>query len=142
MIHTKIIKVKSSIIKLVGVLIKLGNFGYLKLHKAISQNTSDGEAVTNRKKESMTFWNKLQSIKVQLFIGLLIPIVFLAFYGIVSYKKSEEAIISNYEAGASDTMDAISKYMNLGFSMIEKSSLEITCRRALPMAGNAAVFFI
>ncbi len=72
------------------------------------------------------FRSKFQSIKFQLFIGLLIPIVFLAVFGIVSYTKSEKALIGNYEASASDTMDAVGKYMNLGFSMIEKSSLELT----------------
>lgn len=126
MIDTKILKGKNGIIKPIEVLNKLRNFRYLKQNKTISLNTSAGKSITNGQKKGTTFWNKLQSIKVQLFIGLLIPIVFLAIYGIVSYKKSEEAIISNYEASASDTMDAISKYMNLGFSMIEKSSLEIT----------------
>ncbi|NLO41390.1 MAG: hypothetical protein GX115_18240, partial [Ruminiclostridium sp.] len=58
--------------------------------------------------------------------GLLIPIILLAVYGFVSYSKSEEAIISNYEASSLDTMNVISKYMNFGFNLIEKSSLEIT----------------
>ncbi|MDF2905162.1 MAG: methyl-accepting chemotaxis sensory transducer [Herbinix sp.] len=77
-------------------------------------------------RERTTLLNRLQSIKVQLAIGLLIPIVLLAVYGVVSYKKSEGAIIDNYENSAMDTIDAISTYMNLGFSMVEKSSLEIT----------------
>lgn len=126
MIHTKNKVVHSGIIKFVGVFNKLRNSEYLNRHKTISQNISGGESAADRKKESTSFRNKLKSIKIQLSIGLLIPIVFLAVYGIVSYKKSEEAIISNYEASASDTMNAISKYMNLGLSMIEKSSLEIT----------------
>jgi methyl-accepting chemotaxis protein len=122
----KSIKKNNGIIKPFEVLSKLVNFARLKLHKTISQDPSDGEELTSRKKENSTFWNKLQSIRVQLFIGLLIPIVFLAVYGIVSYTKSEEAIISNYEASASDTMDAISNYMDFGFAMIDKASIDIT----------------
>lgn len=65
------------------------------------------------------------SIKVKLAIGLLIPILFLAIYGVVSYKRSEKAIISNYEVSTSDTTNAINKYMSLGLSMAEQSSMEI-----------------
>ena len=65
------------------------------------------------------------SIKAKLAIGLLIPILFLAIYGVISYKKSEDAIINSYESSASDTINAINKYMNLGLSMAERSSMEI-----------------
>ena len=71
-------------------------------------------------------WDKLNSIKYRLSIGLLVPIVLLAVYGVVSYKKAEAAIISNHEASTHNTIDAISRYMNFGFSMIDKTSLEIT----------------
>ena len=65
------------------------------------------------------------SIKFQLSIGLLIPIVFLAVFGVVSYKRSESAIIGNYEVSSSDTIDAVNKYMNLGLSTAERSSMEL-----------------
>ena len=125
-IHTKNKFGRNSIIKTVAVLIKLRDSALSLRQKTISQNTSGGVTFTNPGQSGTSFRNRMQSIRVQLFIGLLIPIVFLAIYGVVSYKKSEAAIISNYEASASDTMDAISKYMNLGFNMIEKSSLELT----------------
>ncbi len=72
------------------------------------------------------FLRRFQSIKLQLVIGLLIPVIMLASYGVLSYSKSEKAIISNYESSSLDTVKAISKYMNFGFSQIELSSLEIT----------------
>ncbi|NLO08390.1 MAG: methyl-accepting chemotaxis protein [Clostridiales bacterium] len=65
------------------------------------------------------------SIKVKLAIGLLIPILFLALYGVISYKRSEDAIIGNYEVSALDTTNAINKYMSLGLSMAEQSAMEI-----------------
>lgn len=66
------------------------------------------------------------SIKAKLMIGLLIPILVFLIYGIISYKKSEDAIISNYEASASDTISAINKYMGIGLNLAEKSTMEIT----------------
>lgn len=80
------------------------------------------------------FLNKIQklpisglwgSIKIKLAIGLLIPIIFLAIYGVISYKRSEDAIIGNYEVSALDTTNAINKYMSLGLSMAEQSAMEI-----------------
>ena len=70
-------------------------------------------------------WNRLHSIKVRLSIGLLVPIILLAVYGLVSNNVSEKAIIQKYEKSASDTIDAVSRYINLGISMVEKSSMEI-----------------
>ena len=95
-------------------------------HNTISQNTEDKDTELVSKQEKQRIWHKFQSIKVQLAVGLLIPILLLAIYGIVSYSKSEKAIIGNYESSAANTIDAISTYMNLGFNMVEKSSLEIT----------------
>jgi methyl-accepting chemotaxis protein len=84
------------------------------------------EYVADIKKEKTTFKEKLHSIKIQLAIGLLIPILLLLIYGLVSYRKSEDAIISNYETSSVDTINAISTYMNFAFTMMEKSTLEIS----------------
>lgn len=69
---------------------------------------------------------EIQSIKFKLAVGLLIPILLLAIYGVISYKKSEDAIIGKYEESAADTIDAVSKYMNFALAMAEKSTQEIT----------------
>lgn len=98
----------------------------LKLLISIPQKVSGNITKVNAKTLISWLWNRFQSIKARLAIGLLIPIIFLAVYGVVSYKNTEDALITNYENSSLDTMDAISKYMNLGFVMMEKSSLELT----------------
>ena len=57
---------------------------------------------------------------------MLVPIVLLAVYGVVSYKKAEDAIIGNHEASSHNTIDAISRFMNFGLNMIDKTAMEIT----------------
>lgn len=104
---------------------KMKKLHLFKRH-TISHNITDKTTRNDQKLGRKIIWNRFQSVKVRLAIGLLFPIVLLAVYGIVSYKKSEDAIISNYEANAFNTIDALSKYMNLGFSLVEKSSLEVT----------------
>ncbi len=98
----------------------------LLLHrKSVShkKNGSMGSAEVGTVKSKL--WNRLHSIRVRLSIGLLVPIILLAVYGLVSNNVSEKAIIQKYEKSASDTIDAVSRYINLGISMVEKSSMEI-----------------
>lgn len=81
---------------------------------------------TDDKDKKMLLGGFFSSVKAKLSLGLIIPIILLAVYGVVSYQKSEDAIIGNYETSSLDTIDAISKYLNLGFTMIDKSTMEIS----------------
>jgi methyl-accepting chemotaxis protein len=65
------------------------------------------------------------SIRVKLFIGLLIPIVLLALYGTISYSKSEKAIITNYENSSAATIKAVGDFLDFGFRVIEERSSEM-----------------
>lgn len=104
---------------------KLVNTVQIKLKNTFSKKKEKSNNSTNEKKAKSSLLHKLQSIKIKLAIGLLIPVILLAVYGVYSYKTSEKALKSNYETSAQDTMNALSTYMNLGFVMAEKSSMEI-----------------
>ncbi len=66
-----------------------------------------------------------QSIRFKLFIGLLIPIVLLALYGVISYSRSEKAIITNYENSSAATIKAVGDFLDFGFKAIEERSSEM-----------------
>ncbi len=104
--------------------------GFLKKSSNVSTNEDPHEKksfITSFKTQSIKLLlSRIQSIKLQLAVGLLIPILFLALYGYFSYKKSEAAIIGSYEKNAAHTIDAISRYMNFGFVNVEKSTMELT----------------
>lgn len=70
--------------------------------------------------------NMFRSIRLKLLIGLLIPILLLALYGTISYRKSEEAIITNYENSSLGTINAVSDYLNFGLTVIREKAGEIT----------------
>ncbi|NLZ83386.1 MAG: hypothetical protein GX915_06960, partial [Clostridiales bacterium] len=69
--------------------------------------------------------SKIFSIRVKLVIGLLIPVVLLALYGVISYNKSESAIISNYENSSAGTLNAVSDYMGFGLNIIGEKTQEL-----------------
>lgn len=89
--------------------------------KASSQPACVDPAMTKR-----SVFDRFSSIKYRLAAGLMVPILLLAIYGVVSYKRTEEAIINNHEASTHNTIDALSRYMNFALSMIDKTAMEIT----------------
>jgi len=96
-----------------------------KTSRSVKANeTGKPESASGRGKSS--FLDKLNSIRYRLSIGLLVPIILLAVYGAVSYKRTESTIISNHEASTHNTIDAIARLMNFGLSMIDKTAYEIT----------------
>lgn len=108
-------------------------FESVKIPNFLKKNSNKPDGKTPNKVGDIAsgVWNRLKSIEIQsikfrLAVGLLIPILLLAFYGVLSYKKSEDAIISKYVESAADTIDAVSTYMNFGLAMVEKSTMEIT----------------
>ena len=63
-------------------------------------------------------------IRAKLFLTIFIPVIFMAVFGAVSYRKSSNAIISNYEKSTTDTLNAISEYMKLGLNSVVGKSIE------------------
>jgi len=76
-----------------------------------------------------TPWNKLHKISIKLFGGLLSPVVLLAIYGVVSYQKSEKAIMDNYklmEEGSIVPQSAILKQLQ-GIKSLNVTFIIIAC---------------
>lgn len=65
------------------------------------------------------------SIKLQLLVGFLVPVFFVILVGIVSYKKAEEGMISNYEISALNTIETQIKYIDFGLSLIRGDSVQL-----------------
>ncbi|MDF2905192.1 MAG: methyl-accepting chemotaxis sensory transducer [Herbinix sp.] len=82
----------------------------------------DQGRVTSIRKSVLSIF---RSMRLKLLIGLLIPVVLLALYGTISYRKSEQAIITNYENSSLDTINAVSDYLNFGFTVIQEKSGEL-----------------
>ncbi len=73
-------------------------------------------------------FEKFQKISIKLIIGLLTPVILLAIYGAVSYQKSEDAIITNYEESTSDTINVVRDFLDFGFNIVEQKGLKYQCR--------------
>lgn len=92
--------------------------------KLTFKRTSKRTPMESSLKETKGF-SKIFSIRVKLVIGLLIPVALLAVYGVISYNKSETAIISNYEISSAGTLNAISDYMGFGLNIIGEKTQEL-----------------
>lgn len=68
--------------------------------------------------------DKSRRIGVKLFVGLLIPVVLLAVYGVLSYNKSQDAIMQSYVDRAADMLNATGDYMSFGLDTVTQKSSE------------------
>ena len=99
--------------------------------KNIAQGSNDLKGTAKNLVEQVkvsggkNFLHLFHSIRLKLFIGLLIPIILLALYGTISYSKSEKAIISNYENSSAATIKAVGDFLDFGFKAIEERSAEM-----------------
>lgn len=113
------------------ILSKLNPKNIFESQKNVTQESGETvETKQNSSERTKGFQGKklvyiFYSIRVKLFIGLLIPIVLLALYGTISYSKSEKAIITNYENSSAATIKAVGDFLDFGFRVIEERSSEM-----------------
>jgi methyl-accepting chemotaxis protein len=72
------------------------------------------------------FTKRLSGIRVKLLLAFAVPIVMMAVFGVVSYKKASKAIIDNYEAIASDALNAVRDNISMGIDAVAAKSYELT----------------
>ena len=66
---------------------------------------------------------KFRKIGFKLLMAFLFPVILLMTFGIMTYNKSKDAIISNYKESTADTMNALSDYITFAFDAVENESL-------------------
>lgn len=76
------------------------------------------QGVIAQEKIKKTWLDRLRGIRVKILVAIMIPICLMAIFGVVSYKKSSNAIIEQYEITTENTLDAIGDYISLGLSGI------------------------
>jgi methyl-accepting chemotaxis protein len=69
-------------------------------------------------------WRKFSGLKTKLLLTIFLPIILMAIFGLVSYQKASRAIIANYEKSTTDTLKAVSDYLELGLKSVAGKSIE------------------
>lgn len=65
------------------------------------------------------------NIKIQLFIGFIVPILFVIGVGVISYRKAESGMADNYEDSARSTIDTQMEYLEFGLSLINADAVQM-----------------
>lgn len=86
---------------------------YVKRHK-----------IEKELKKQVSFWNKFRGISFKILLGFAVPVILMAVFGIVSYQKASKAIIGNYEKSTTDTLNAVSDYLELSLIIVSDKSTE------------------
>ncbi|MDF2543897.1 MAG: methyl-accepting chemotaxis sensory transducer [Herbinix sp.] len=73
----------------------------------------------------MIKWNKFHGIRIRLMLAFSFSIILIIIFGIVSYHKASSVIIDNYEKSTTNTLNAISDYLELGLKFVTERSTEL-----------------
>lgn len=65
------------------------------------------------------------SIKVQLIVGFIIPILFVVWVGVSAYNKAQDAMVANYEASAIATIEAKMEYLEYALTVVDRDAMDI-----------------
>lgn len=65
------------------------------------------------------------SMKVQLLIGFLVPVIFVIMVGAISYRRAESGMAENYESAAVTAIDAQMHYLDFGLSVINADAVQM-----------------
>ncbi len=84
------------------------------------------EKVRAELKEKKKIWDQFKGIRIKLLGAFFIPVILLAVFGVVSYQTSSSAIITNYEKSTTDTLNAVSKYLELGLDSVADKAIEFS----------------
>ncbi|MBQ9928196.1 MAG: methyl-accepting chemotaxis protein [Lachnospiraceae bacterium] len=74
-------------------------------------------------KKKKAIWSP--GLKVQLFVGFMIPVCIVAFVGNYAYKKAADGMLSNYEESAKTAIQMTATLLDFGFQSVDSDSLEI-----------------
>lgn len=78
--------------------------------KKLSKKSTEEKTTRIEKKSEVAFF---RSIRFRLILSFLIPVVCIIVLGAASYKKASGALVSNYQASVSQTMDMMQQYVSL-----------------------------
>lgn len=65
------------------------------------------------------------SLKAQLVIGFVIPVVLVALIGVYAYSTAEKGMVKNYRETTSQALSMTMDYMDFGFSSVYTNALEL-----------------
>jgi methyl-accepting chemotaxis protein len=73
----------------------------------------------------------LKSIKAKLLLSFLVPVVLIIVLGLISYEKSKNSLIANYEEAAASSLNKQAKYLELAFKTVESKSDVLSANSAI-----------
>lgn len=76
------------------------------------------------------------NIKAQLLVGFLVPIFFVILVGIISSKRAEEGMVSNFEESAMGSIETQMQYLDFGMSMVSAEAMQMRLDTDLQSLAN------
>lgn len=75
-------------------------------------------------------------IKQQLFVGFLIPVLFVILVGVIAYQKAQTGMEKNSKAAAESSLQMGMQYLDVGFSTIGSEAVQLTLDDSIKNYGS------
>ncbi|MDF2589347.1 MAG: methyl-accepting chemotaxis sensory transducer [Anaerocolumna sp.] len=95
-----------------------------KLEILKKEGKAKKEEIKTEIKERKRIIDQFRGIRARILIAFAVPVILLAVFGIYSYNMSSDAITDNYKTSKADTLNAVSDYLNLGFTSVSGKAVE------------------
>ena len=93
--------------------------------KARAEASEDVKALKGRRSDRKKL-HLFSGIRFKITMAFIVPVVLMIGLGVISYKRSAEALTSNYESSSKSTLDTAASYMNLIIETIRTTSYDIS----------------
>ena len=93
--------------------------------KARAEASEDVKALKGRRSDRKKL-HLFSGIRFKITVAFIVPVVLMIGLGVISYKRSAEALTSNYESSSKSTLDTAASYMNLIIETIRTASYDIS----------------
>lgn len=103
--------------------------GNVKTHSMKPGKNKNRETKQNR-------MGSLLGIRVKIILALFVPIIFMAAFGVFSYQKVKDVLVSNYEKNTVNTLNAMGDYVELGLNSISEISVQLQMNNNLTKYYN------
>ncbi|MFV0342790.1 MAG: methyl-accepting chemotaxis protein [Anaerocolumna sp.] len=107
-----------------------------KVKAATKEVKSKRDKALRELKGKKKLLDQFRGIRVKILGAFMIPVILMGVFGVVSYNKTSDAIITNYEANSLETLSAVSNFLDLGLDSVSDKMVE------LMLSDNLSNYFL
>ena len=93
-----------------------------KVKDMMKDNLKENFKIKSQAKDVKSFLKVFTYVRAKLIMAFLVPVIFIIILGALSYSKSAEGLIGNYESSSMSNMSNMAKYLDFGLGIVSSKA--------------------